>query len=657
MKFVVSLVLATAMILTLSTGSWATLFDRGGGMIYDDVLNITWLQDANLAATNTFGVGGINADGTMSWNTAQAWIAAMNTANYLGFSDWRLPTTPDAGGPFVFGWDGIQPYSYNYGYNMTTSEMGYMFYVNLGNVGLRPTNYNGGSVPDRSPGTFGLANVGPFQNFGQPFPTTLAIPYWSGTQSVNQPTAAWYFDFYYGNLGPGDITGTLNNQFYAWAVRAGDVCNPVPVERDTTYTINSDASFTYTADYTYRNDCSEAEPVVIGFSVLFHGATVTTNNFDSFTFDGEDPGYFNEYGADFDFVDPQEVPRPITVNYDADGYTFTGHIDPGETKKFTISYSGPAGVWSKKSINPAFPWTDQTGWWELIGDGHADFDNFKVTVNLPSNTATYKVMGYDLLAVPLSIVGNQFIFISNTAGGKLDEDILFKTTEPLPVATSVSLNCLAPGVTLVNTPLQISGTISPAVGSLSVLIDYTSPTGIKTTNTVLTDGAGSFSDNTFTPTELGPWTILARLPAQGFYLPSQSAPCSVIVYARSSGGSFVIGDGSAAVGQKVSFWGAQWWKANILSGGAAPASFKGFENMPATPPPCGGTWSTDPGNSSGPPSSIPSYMAVIVSSAVTKHGSMISGNTQELVVVKTNPGYAPNPGHAGTGTVVAVICP
>ena len=137
MKFVVSLVLATAMILTLSTASWATLIDRGGGLIYDDVLDITWLQDANLAATNTFGVSGINADGTMSWNTAQAWIAAMNAANYLGFSDWRLPTTPDAGGPFVFGWDGVQPYNYNYGYNMTTSEMGYMFYVNLGNVGLR----------------------------------------------------------------------------------------------------------------------------------------------------------------------------------------------------------------------------------------------------------------------------------------------------------------------------------------------------------------------------------------------------------------------------------------------------------------------------------------------------------------------------------------
>jgi hypothetical protein len=49
-------------------------------------------------------------------------------------------------------------------------------------------------------------------------------------------------------------------------------------------------------------------------------------------------------------------------------------------------------------------------------------------------------------------------------------------------------------------------------------------------------------------------------------------------------------------------------------------------------------------------------MAVIVSSKVSKSGSAISGNTPHVVVVKTNSGYAPDPGHAGTGTVVASIC-
>jgi len=49
-------------------------------------------------------------------------------------------------------------------------------------------------------------------------------------------------------------------------------------------------------------------------------------------------------------------------------------------------------------------------------------------------------------------------------------------------------------------------------------------------------------------------------------------------------------------------------------------------------------------------------LAVIVSSTISQSGSRISGNTLHIVVVKTNPGYDSNPGHAGTGTVVATIC-
>jgi hypothetical protein len=35
----------------------------------------------------------------------------------------------------------------------------------------------------------------------------------------------------------------------------------------------------------------------------------------------------------------------------------------------------------------------------------------------------------------------------------------------------------------------------------------------------------------------------------------------------------VIGDGNAAMFSQVTFWGAQWWMDNSLSGGLAPASF------------------------------------------------------------------------------------
>src|SRR5258708_32553556 len=36
----------------------------GGAAVYDTDLNITWLTNANLAATNKFGTAGINADGS-----------------------------------------------------------------------------------------------------------------------------------------------------------------------------------------------------------------------------------------------------------------------------------------------------------------------------------------------------------------------------------------------------------------------------------------------------------------------------------------------------------------------------------------------------------------------------------------------------------------
>ena len=122
------------------------------------------------------------------------------------------------------------------------------------------------------------------------------------------------------------------------------------------------------------------------------------------------------------------------------------------------------------------------------------------------------------------------------------------------------------------------------------------------------------------------------------------------------GGSFVVGDQNVVIGSSVTFWGAQWWKLNSLSGGNSPASFKGFAKTPSTPA-CGTGWSTDPGNSTPPPAGpLPAFMGVIATSSSTQNGSAISGNTLHIVIVRTNPGYAPDSGHAGTGTVVAVVC-
>lgn len=124
-----------------------------------------------------------------------------------------------------------------------------------------------------------------------------------------------------------------------------------------------------------------------------------------------------------------------------------------------------------------------------------------------------------------------------------------------------------------------------------------------------------------------------------------------------TGGSFVIGNikPGIALGTAVTFWSAQWDKQNTLTGGPAPASFKGFEDSTAKPA-CGTPWTTSPGNSSSPPAGIPSFLGVIVASSISKSGPAITGDSVHIVVVKTNPGYAPNPGHAGTGTIAGVFC-
>jgi hypothetical protein len=49
-------------------------------------------------------------------------------------------------------------------------------------------------------------------------------------------------------------------------------------------------------------------------------------------------------------------------------------------------------------------------------------------------------------------------------------------------------------------------------------------------------------------------------------------------------------------------------------------------------------------------------MGVLVASTITKPGSTVSGNFVHIVVVKVNPGYAPDPSRAGTGTIVATYC-
>jgi hypothetical protein len=201
-------ILAVALLAVTGLADAALQSRLAGQAYYDTDLNITWLANANLAVTNTFGVSGINANGTMDWNTAQAWIAAMNTANYLGASNWRLPTVTDTGAPGCdFTYTGTDC---GYNVDLATGEMARMFYATLADSAAYNTTGVQQPCLNASP-NYCLTNKGPFSSL-QPY------VYWSGTAYVPPSVNAWNFDFRYG------LQGNVNKGFaaYAWAVAPDD---------------------------------------------------------------------------------------------------------------------------------------------------------------------------------------------------------------------------------------------------------------------------------------------------------------------------------------------------------------------------------------------------------------------------------------------------
>ena len=123
--------------------------------------------------------------------------------------------------------------------------------------------------------------------------------------------------------------------------------------------------------------------------------------------------------------------------------------------------------------------------------------------------------------------------------------------------------------------------------------------------------------------------------------------------------AFVISNdnGNTTPGARVMFWGADWWKRNALvqagvSDNTAPPSFKGFAaHLDPNEPLCG-PFTTETGNSSNPPAGpLPAHMLVLVTDSVIQSGSTISGTVVGYATVATDPGYADDPGHPGTGTL------
>jgi hypothetical protein len=197
--------------------AFAKLHDRGGGLIYDDVLNITWLKDANYAKTS-----GFDADGLLSWNEANMWAANLvyyDSVRGVFYADWRLPSVKPINGTTFnneFRMDGKS----DEGYNILSpnSEFSYMYYVNLGLNGWW-------TVDGKHPKEFGVMQSWTAVWKGQVdmglIKNLQSNGYWTGSADApfpdNQP---WVFTSAEGNQRDGLARP---NARYAWAVRDGDV--------------------------------------------------------------------------------------------------------------------------------------------------------------------------------------------------------------------------------------------------------------------------------------------------------------------------------------------------------------------------------------------------------------------------------------------------
>jgi uncharacterized protein (TIGR03437 family) len=205
--------------------SAALALNSDGTLVYDTVNNITWLANANLPASNQFGLPPcngsgsgtkicVNASGSMNYQAAAAWVVAMNAANYLGHSDWQLPTTPliDKTCPKV------GPNGGSFGFGCTAGALDSLY----NGLGLKAPN-TAVAIPGNT--------VGPFSNV-QPY------LYWSQTNGGQEGNLT--FSFATGWQG----ANTLPNFLYAWPMIPGKITGTPPASGNVLQ-INADKQTVY----------------------------------------------------------------------------------------------------------------------------------------------------------------------------------------------------------------------------------------------------------------------------------------------------------------------------------------------------------------------------------------------------------------------------
>ena len=206
---------------TLTVACPALAARSSGAALYDGCLKVTWIADANLAASQKFGVTGIDTAGTMTWPVAKAWVQALNTSRYLGYSDWRLPTVKPQNGTSLQLNGSTLEYNtgaLDLGFNVSapgtkyagsmTSELPFLFYNELG--GLADFTAQGVARSDAV-------------NLNKPFSNVSTENYWTGTSYGSD--GAFIFNFAHGNQNA-YVATAAGWRFHVLALRDGDIGAP-----------------------------------------------------------------------------------------------------------------------------------------------------------------------------------------------------------------------------------------------------------------------------------------------------------------------------------------------------------------------------------------------------------------------------------------------
>jgi len=186
-------------LLSLGSTAQAALIMRSAGMVYDDVLNITW------APANLWGQTG-------NWQEALDWADQLV---YAGFDDWRLASMSVSN---LNAATGIGATDDPVNCLAATeeecrdNELAYNYYYNLTPAGETPPTVLSTDL---------TGDQDPF--------TGIRPHYYSGTEYATEPLFAWAFLYDGGYQGDGAKVDDTLYDLSAWAVRAGDVAAaPVP---------------------------------------------------------------------------------------------------------------------------------------------------------------------------------------------------------------------------------------------------------------------------------------------------------------------------------------------------------------------------------------------------------------------------------------------